>query len=558
MKKATLFVGFMILVSCGIFAKTIVTGNENDKNIYSKNALTVIILDNNGTFISEVKNAASSIILPEKYDANKIELQFLSAASTPYAIQQKLDEQKIANQIISKCYGRDEKTGIFDLELIAKRGIYKGSAEEMIKAASSKIALSKYKNAGIQLISNSYIQIIDLRNIVSMEAFYNSEDENRQAIATANNKTFKPVERNKNGWKGEMVSYLYRINPSAIDTLYEKLWIFEDDNATLKDEKRAAFNKTAFETSFVLAVDDNIEVSQYNVGETLAPKTQLSKDELFSKLVNTSATNALKEIENQFEPFKIISSVSSTHPITAKIGKNDGLYVDQSFFVIEKVENDKGEIVSKHHSVIRTCKVADNKEDGNSVSKFYQTSGSKIEAGMLIQQRNEIGLGISLGQIKSNELGGAYLKLEENLSVLSNLICKNKSHFCIPQLKLFTSIALDQKDYKINTDTSSYNFQRFQVGLSKGFYFARYFSVAPFVAIGLESAKLSDSNKGNSINTGLLNYGAAASVCISHNAQIVFTLNNYSLFSKPTESDVPVGFANRKGLSYDLGLRIEL
>lgn len=558
MKKATLFVGFMILFSCEIYAKTVVTGNDINKNTYSKNALTIIILDNNGTFISEVKNASSSIILPEKYDVNKIELQFLSAASTPYAIQQKIDEQKIANQIIAKCYGRDEKTGQFDIELIAKRGIYKGNAEEMIKAAASKAALAKTKNAGTQLISNSYIQIIDLRNIISMEAFYNSEDENRQAIASANNKTFKPVERNKNGWKGEMVSYLFRINPSAIDTLYEKLWIFEDDNATLKAEKRAAFNKTAFETSFVLAVDGFIEASQYNVGEKLAPETQLSKEELFSKLVKTSAANALNEIENQFDPFKIVSSVSSTHPISAKIGKKDGLYVDQSFFVIEKVENDKGDIVSKHHSVIRACKVTDNGEDENSSSKFYQTSGSKIEVGMLIQQRNEIGLGISLGQIKSNELGGAYLKLEENLSVLSNLICKNKNHICIPQLKLFTSLALDQKDYKINTDTISYNFQRFQIGLSKGFYLARYFSIAPFIAIGLESAKLSDSNKGNRINTGLLNYGASASVCISHNAQLVFTLNNYSLFNNPTGSDVPAGFANRKGLSYDLGLRIEL
>ena len=234
--------------------------------------------------------------------------------------------------------------------------------------------------------------------------------------------------------------------------------------------------------------------------------------------------------------------------------------MDQSFFVIEKVENDKGEVVSKHHAVIRACKVAENGEDVNSASKFYQTSGSKIEAGMLIQKRNDIGLGISLGQINSKEMSGAYLKLEENLSVLSNLICKNKSHFCIPQLKLFTSLALDQTDYSINNpDTAySFSFKRFQLGLSKGFYFARYFSVAPFVAIGVESAKLSDSKNANNFNTSFLNYGASASVSISHNAQLIFTLNNYNLLKQASGIDVPSGFANRKGLTYDFGLRIEL
>lgn len=560
MKKATLFFGFLTLISTGIFSQSKVSGNETESNVYSKNALTVIILDNNGTYISELKNAAGSIILPEKYDANKIELPFLSAASTPYAIQQKIDEQRIVNQIIAKCYGRDEKTGQFDVELIAKRGIYKGNADEMINAAASKLALAKTKNAGIQLISNSYIQVIDLRNIVSMEAFYNSEDANNQAIATENKKALKPIERNKNGWKGEMVSYLYRINPNAIDTLYEKLWIYEDENPAVKTEKRTAYDKTEFETSFILAVDGSVEESQYNEGNSLAPKTQLSKAELFSKLVNNTVNKALMEIENQFEPFKIVSSVSTIHPITAKIGKKEGLYVDQSFFVIEKVENDKGEIVSKHHSVIRACKVADNDGSEDLTTKFYQTSGSKIETGMLIQKRNEIGLGISLGQIKSNELGGAYLKLEENLSVLSNLICKNKSHICIPQFKLFTSLALDQTDYSINNaDTAySFSFKRFQVGLSKGFYFARYFSVAPFVAIGIESAKLTDSKNGNNFNTSFLNYGASASVCISHNAQIVFTLNNYNLLKQASGIDAPSGFANRKGLTYDFGLRIEL
>lgn len=531
MKKVNFFLVFLSMASCGVFAQSKLTGSETTPNSYSKNALTVIILDNNGAYASDIKNAARSIIVPEKYDANRINTQFLSAASTPYAIQQKIDEQKIANQILAKYADRKGKTSKADLE--------------------------KLKNEGRQLVSNTYIQILDIRNLVSMEAFYNNEDANNQAIATANKKTFKPVERTKNGWKGEMVSYLYRINPSAIDTLYEKLWIFEEDNAAIRSEKKAAFEKTSFETSFVMAVDDVVEVSQYNPGQSMAPKSQQTKEELFSQLVNSALSNSLKEIESQYEPFKIVAPIFSTHPLAAKIGKKEGLQVDQSFYIIEKVENSKGDIVSKHNSVIRVCKVADNTENSSSTSHFYQTSGSKIAPGMLIQQRNEIGLGISLGQINSKEISGGYLKLEENLAVLANLICKNKSHIQIPQLKIFTSFALDQGDYNFKNIDTTFSFQRVQLGISKGFYFARYFSIAPFISLCMESAKLTNSSNAR-MNSTLLDYGASLAVSISHNAQIVCTLNNYSILNKPAGNDVPTSFANRKGLTYDLGLRIEL
>lgn len=553
MKKVNLLLIFLGFISLEMSAQTIVKAETTDKPV-----ITVVLLDNNAPYISDIKSAARALKLPEGYDLNKIELQYLSAASTPYAIQQKMDDQRVVNQILARSFGRDAQTGRFDLEWMAKKGLYKGTAEELSKAAASKKALDATKKAAIQLINNSYIQVIDIRNVVSMETFYKNEEAENQAVVAEDKKTISPTEKNKNGWRGEMVSYLYRIHPNAIDTLYDKLWIFEGDNAESIAAKKAAFDNGLFDANFVMAVEGVVDATQLNVGQTGAAAVQQTTEELFSKLIHSAIEYSFKELESQYEPFKTYPAVSATCPIAAKIGKKEGLQVDQSYYIVEKVENSKGYVVPQRNAVVRVCQVEDNTDNEKASSKFYQTSGCKVLPGMLLQKRNEIGLGISVGRVFSNEMGGGYLKLEENLAILSHLICKKSNAIHLSQLKLFGSLALDQKDYTNNVgDTLGYSFQRVQLGISKGFYFARYFSIAPFVSMGMESAKITESSNAR-INTYLLGHGASASASISHNAQLVFTLSNYSLLNKPSGTAVPVGFANRKGITYDLGLRIEL
>ena len=107
-----------------------------------------------------------------------------------------------------------------------------------------------------------------------------------------------------------------------------------------------------------------------------------------------------------------------------------------------------------------------------------------------------------------------------------------------------------------------------QFGISKGFYFLRNFSVAPFVSYGVEAAKSPNWTDDTSVNTAFLNIGAYATVNILYNLQAVGTLNLYNLVGNAYQKvgDVTSDYAHtydyyfngRSGLAIEVGIRYEL
>lgn len=555
MRKYISILVLVFLVSIGVIAQKVATETPKTGLVpskYFRNALTVLVLDNNGSHIREIKNASDSIKIPEKFDDNNLNVRFLKSESDKDLILQSIDNLKLSNKILAKCYSR-KSTGEFDMTLIGQRGMYNATADDMIKASASKVGLDKIKDAGKSLVNKSYIQVLDIRNVISMEEYYNSVDAASRKSAANNGNEFKPVKRTKNGWKGEVVSYLYKIDPSAIDTLYETMWIYAEDNNDIKSAKRNLFENAKFGFCFVMSVSTDADGTQYNQGQLLAPKVQLTNDQLFVELAQSALVNSLVIIDTKYEPFKVKTAVYAIHPVKAKIGTKEGLYIDQRFFVLENVENSKGEILSQRKAVVRVNKIANNSHisttNDTDMSKFYQTAGRKIEPGMTMQQRNDLGVGVSVGATMTGGMGGITGKIEKTLGIS-------------PQFKAFVAGALDAKDY----DGANYTFLRYQVGISQGLYFARNFSIAPFVAYGVETAKDITWTDDTSINTAFVNVGAYATINIMHNAQIIGTVNYYSLFGDAYDKDGAViitgtqydaAFYDRKALAVELGLRIE-
>lgn len=580
MKKIIPSIVFLLFVAIGILAQGVVPETLKNGLVpsrYNRNALTVIVLDNNGSYMTDIKNATGNLQIPEKYDDNLLDIRYIPSSSTADQILQTIYNFKIPNKILAKWFSR-KPSGEFDMSLIATRGLYNATAGDMIKASSSKIGLDKIKDAGKALVDNSYIQVLDIRNVMSMQEYYDKQDAANRATAANTGKEFKPVKRTQNGWKGDVTSYLFKITPNAVDTLFDKMWIYDDDNQGMKSEKKNLFDYAKFGFSFVMSATANADGTQYNPSQLLAPKVQLTRDQLFDKLVNNALEQTMQVLETKYEPFRVKTSVYAIHPVGAKIGTKEGISIDQRYFIFENIQNKSGEVVSKQQGVVRVSKVANNSIVATTVntelSKFYQTAGKHLETGMTMQQRNDYGLGISagLGSL-SGGMGGFYLKAEENLAVLSRMFMGAKNPIGITQLKLFGSYAFDAATYP--NDNNTYAFGRFQIGLSKGFYFMRSFSVAPFLAYGVEKATWGDSSNDYNINTAFLNIGAYATVNITHNIQVVGTANYYILvgnaYTETKNSDDTTtstdlgfmyddsysGFTGRSGLAIDLGLRIE-
>jgi hypothetical protein len=555
MKKINSVLVILFLVCVTISAQNVVPETLKNGIVpsrYNRNALTVVILDNNGSYINDIKKAAGTVQIPEKFDDNNLTLRYFSAPSTSDQIRQGIENLKLPNHVLAKWFSRDVNTGKFDMSLIGKRGMYNATTEDMIKASASKIGLDKIKDAGRALVNNSYIEVLDIRNVMSMEEYYNKVDASARKSAAENHTEFVPVKRNQNGWTGEVFSFLYKIDSNAVDSLYDKMWIYDDDDISTQNAKKALFDKATFRVSFVMMEKADASAVQYNPGQTLSPKVQLTRAELFAKLNNSALQNSLFVHETKYEAFRVKTSVYAIAPVRAKVGTKEGLSIDQRYFVFENIQNSKGETFSKRRGVVRVEKVANNSTvatvNSAILSDFYQTAGRKLEPGMTMQQRNDLGLGVSFGTTLSGEMGGFYGKVEKTVGLT-------------PQFKVFLVGSIENKDSSV----ISYQYLRYKIGISKGFYFARNFSIAPFIAYGIEDATWTISSTDKNISTAYYNAGVYATINILHNVQLVGTANYYILSGNAYDDKIKdLGFvydkrfANRKGLSLDLGLRIEL
>jgi hypothetical protein len=574
MKKINYYLFLILFISQSVFAQKTVPESLKQGLVpsrYNRNALTVIILDNNGSYILDIKNAIPTIVIPEKYDNNTVKTTFFKAESNSNEILNGINNSKLGNQILAKWFSRSA-TGEFDMTLIAQRGMYNATADDMIKASATKLGMAKIQDAGRSLVENSYIEVIDIRNVLSMQEYYDKQDAANRKYAASMGTTFKPVERTRNGWKGEVASYLYKIDPSVVDTLYEKMWIYNDDSKVVKGNKKSLFDNATFNFKFVMSANSDAEATQLNPGQTLSSKTQLTREELFSKLVNTAVLQTLYGVETKYEPFRVKTSVFQVHPIRAKIGTKEGLGVDQRYFVLENQQNKSGETVSLRQGVVYVRKVENNSTIAtttqNGLSTFYQTAGKRIEQGMTMQQRNDAGLGLSAGfGSLTGGMGGVYLKAEENIATVTHL-AGAKNAIKITQLKAFFTYAFDAGNYLNSYHFGDYSFARMQVGLSKGFYFLRNFSIAPFIAYGVEGASITGSTDDTTLNTAFLNVGGYATINILYNLQLVGTVNYYTPFGnaflKVDDNSTDLNrmyyyyFSDRKGLAIELGLRFEL
>lgn len=567
MKKITIGLLTAMLFSLGLCAQDVQQeGAKSDALVteYDRNALTAIVLENKSGYMLDIRNASSAIIIPDKFDNNLLDTRLLSTSSNSESIKQALIQNKVANQILAKWFARSE-SGEFDMSVVHDRGLYNATDDEVRKASSSKVGIARLKDAGEMLLNHSYIVVMEFNNIQTMEQIYLKRDALAKGVGELMGQKNDGVKPRKNGWMGDVKAYLYKLDFDAetIGMFYNDLWIYEDDSDEVKAAKKAKFDETTFPIKFVMQANGKGDGSQYNPGELLAPPRQKTRDELFQQMVNTGLEACVFDFERSLSDFQVKTPLYSTHPLKAKIGKKEGVKVDHRYFVMEFEQNRKGETEGVRKGVIRAKKVVDNRKvatgDSKLYSKFYQVAGKSLMEGMLMQQKNDFGIGISAGTSVSGEMGGFYLKGEGNVALLTSRVFP----IGIPQLKVFGSAHFDNGTYDFGGLSYDLSFTRWEIGLSKGFYFARNFSLAPFVSYGGEIGTNQD-NSDDVVSTYLLDIGATASVNLTYWAQLMVGVNMYSLVGNAMDKDGnDLGylytdyFNGREGMAIDVGLRIE-
>ena len=534
---------------------------------YDRNSLTIIGLKSDNPLSAKIAQIIDTVKVEEKFYENGIGFR-----NIPYDVtislfdkpqQDKvfktdlvklLNDHSVGQRIVGKWFNR-QTDGTFNTEVLKERGIYNSDDSDLSIASSSKRGESALMDAGLGLVGHSYVLVLGFSNLMTMEQFY---DQSEAA----------PEARKMNGVKGDLIGSLYKLdfNDSVSTVFFQDMWI--DKAANDSKQKTARFEGNTFPLVPVKNLVMPMQATQYNAGQSLAPKVQKTQDELLRDLVNNSMTNILNHLTFQVADFKVKAQIYKTNPIAVKIGKKEGLGFDQRYFVYENRQTRRGEKYSSRRGVVKSMSVADNRSvtsGETEPSYFYQIAGGKIDnMGMFVEQRIDAGVNLFLGY-QQDAMSGLDARFEYYIGRLfyggkAKGIAKGMTSF-----KLYVDGGYNSGEYELEslTGTEDVDLLRVSAGFNKDYYLTHFLHVGPFMGIGIESATGKTSEY--KVETIFVEGGARMGINLKYNIQLIGSATYYMMLAPQVKDNTDTAvkdtekfstyFPDRGGLGISYGIR---
>ncbi|MEO7283123.1 hypothetical protein [Gelidibacter sp.] len=316
----------------------------------------------------------------------------------PLRIQKYLTKEKVANAIVAKWFNRQADGSFYD-ELISERGIFNASFLDLKSSQSAADGNALLKTAGLELIDNTFIVINKFKFVPNEPIARVIRDAAREAIKDkpalllgSLNKGIDAVyEKTKEGYSIWATSYLYKLvwDEATANTFYTEFYM---DKSTLNADKKLAFeNSDLFKLEFI-----GDESASGLVTFSLTEKR--TEDQIIELSTIRIIDNVYAKLQKKYDVFKTITPLYTGVPITAKIGKKEGLEGGEKFEVLEMIQDEKTGVNT--YKSVGTIKVDKNliwdntfdtdeaTSDGNAatIDRTTFTGGKKFASGMLIKQ----------------------------------------------------------------------------------------------------------------------------------------------------------------------------
>lgn len=476
------------------------------KESYDRSALTVLFTNFDNSYADYYNEFVKdpSRIVPAKFYNNQIVnahwklpsngKAFRSAGMEKY-LKDQLGVANLGKDVVGYWYGYQEGKG-FNLKKLYERAEYNASDEEFYVSNASKRGLARIQDLGEKLVQNSYVLVIDMKEI--------------EKVAKNGDESF--------GWRAAMSMYLYKLDFGAEKSaeLYEA-WPFEEDAESVKTAKLNKFQemKVSFVSSYK---NEDMHVSGMDTPSKLLGEK--SYDQLFQDMLTSSINEATNKLSKEMEQFQVLTKVVSRHPIKAKIGVKEGLKVDHRYFVYEYVWNEKaGKATPDRKAVVRAKKVVNNsmKRNGQTPSSsFYQIYGGTVKEGMVMKEKRDLGISI-LGGYEVGGLTGVEIKAMGRFGQFLD----------VPSLYLILNLGFSNQEYLANNwdEVDDYTFIRYSAGLGKGFRMARIVEIMPYAAYGREEVTLEEDDVEFDMSAMMLKGGVYAGINVTHSVAIYGQIN---------------------------------
>ncbi|MBI2279675.1 MAG: sel1 repeat family protein [Bacteroidetes bacterium] len=349
---------------------------------YRRSSLyTLMINDQSRLHANVILDAFGNSVIPQKFNDHNIGPYIIDGqANLPdqsNAITNYLNSNNIAQDIVAKWFNKTDD-GKFNMDLIANRGMYDASEMSKVIASSSARGDAMLKDAGEELIGNTFIIVNDYKftskeeiakktngflNILGAASSLAGVDiSNYTTIATAG------IAVAGKGYLVKTTSYLYRLvwNEEAAAIFYNNYWT--DDN-NFDPKKVTAFkNSNNFKLHYV-----GFQTAGADIQSSIF--TNKSEEELIRMATVKATDRAIAKLERQYEEFRTKTPLYSVEPLSAKIGVKEGLEAGDKFEVLQQEIDKEGRTIYKRVGIITV--------DG---SQIWDNSLTREETTVLRQQ----------------------------------------------------------------------------------------------------------------------------------------------------------------------------
>lgn len=385
-----------------------------DKLKYRRSSLYTLMINDPGRERNEViRNAFGDAELSVKFNNHNIGPYLIPGSGVSKdrteMIENYLNNNNVARELVAKWFNR-KPDGSFDMDLIAKRGQYNASDLNKQIAENSKRGQALLKDAGEELIGNTYVIVYDykytnkaetakkrggfLRTISSVASFIPGAED----VVTVAESTKLVSDVVGKGYFVRTTTYLYQLvwDEATANKFYSDYWI---DASNPDTEKRDAFDRANF---FKLKYVGS-EVSRNNLQSTIF--TDKSDNELIEIASVKAIDKNISKLQRTFEQFRVKTPLYSGNPISAKIGTKEGIEKGDKFEVLEQIIDKEGITTYKRIGTIKVdgkniwnnTYLDNTSEDSTSKTEknnnqlnytLFKGSKNKFASGMLIRQIN--------------------------------------------------------------------------------------------------------------------------------------------------------------------------
>lgn len=401
---------FALILGASFSAANAQKLNDETMNYRRSSLYSLMVNHTDQQFANEIKEAFLQIPTPDKFNNHDLSVKVLNlntklegakSDKENMVITDFLNNNKVASRMVARWFNRDFYTGECNMELVKERGLYNATEFDRQLASHSARGMAMLQDAGEDLIGNTFVVVNDIRYIDKSKGSKVAGSIFRILGAAASvvtgsdsfndmGKNLGDIAESLKGFSVKINSFLYRLdwNQDQANLFYREQYGVGNDATKKANFENARSN---YRLKYIGKVESKGGTTSF---------LGIKEDEpimMVRKACQRAIDENVVDLQRSYEEFRTKTPLVSVEPLTAYIGKKEGVTEKSRYEVLEVVEMEDGTHKYKKVGEVEPIpgQIWDNrfmaKEEGavgGTLEKttFRSVSGKNFTRGMLLRE----------------------------------------------------------------------------------------------------------------------------------------------------------------------------